>query len=323
MRLAVISDIHGNLHALNEVLADAQKNNVDEYIFVGDYCLSSPYPNECIQRMRELDGAHVIRGNEEKYLENLIGKDQSTWTDGQMQISYYCYRAVSEENLEYLLSRPHSLELIYGDTTLHIAHASDAFIEDREIKEWLPAYIAKRYQGREITETSIQEDMHAYFDQDEKFQQIFTELNQGIYIFGHSHVQWNYCSEDGKKILLNPGSCGLPLDGITGSFPYTILDISEDAHVSLEERRIPYDVDAYIKVLLESDQFVKANVWTKIIAQELKTGREHLFWFLQFAEKYAGEIGDTRRPFALDTWETAYEIWSKRILRDEGGKTQW
>ncbi len=312
MRFAIISDIHGNLHALNAVLEDAERRNIDEFIFVGDYCLSSPYPNECIQRMRDMERAHVIRGNEEKYLENLIGRDQSAWTDGQMQISYYCFREVSKENLEYLLSRPHSLKLTYSDVTLHVAHASDAFIEDREINEWLPAHIAKRYQSREITAESIKADIQDYYDHDTRFQQIFAELESGIYIFGHSHVQWNYRSADGKKILVNPGSCGLPLDGITGSFPYTILDISEDAHVTVEERRIPYDAEAYIKVLLESDQFIKANVWTKIIAQELKTGREHLFYFLQFAEKYAVEIGDTRRPFALDTWETAYEMWRKK-----------
>ena len=193
-----------------------------------------------------------------------------------------------------------------------LAHASDAFIEDCELKEWLPAHITKRYQNREITAESIKADIQDYYDRDTRFQQIFAELESGIYIFGHSHVQWNYRSEDGKKILVNPGSCGLPLDGITGSLPYTIIDIDDAGHVSVKERRIPYDVEEYIKVLVESDQFLKAKVWTRIIARELKTGREHLFYFLQFAEKYAVEIGDARRPFALDTWETAYEIWSEK-----------
>ena len=91
MRFAIISDIHGNLPALDAVLEDTKRNDIDEYIFVGDYCLSNPFPNECIQRMRDLDKKHIVRGNEEKYLENLIGKDQKTWTDGQMQISYFCY----------------------------------------------------------------------------------------------------------------------------------------------------------------------------------------------------------------------------------------
>ena len=47
-RFAVISDIHGNLPALNAVLDDAKKRGINEFIFAGDYCLSGPFPDECI-----------------------------------------------------------------------------------------------------------------------------------------------------------------------------------------------------------------------------------------------------------------------------------
>ena len=55
MRFAIVSDIHGNLPALNAVIEDAEKNNINCYIFVGDYCLSNPYPDEVISRIRNLD----------------------------------------------------------------------------------------------------------------------------------------------------------------------------------------------------------------------------------------------------------------------------
>lgn len=116
MRFAVISDIHGNLPALETVLEDAGNNNVDNHIFAGDYCLSNPYPNECIQRMRDLKKKHIIRGNEEKYLENLIGKDQTKWTDGRckyhitvigllvLTISIFCCRCQIYLNLHTMIS---------------------------------------------------------------------------------------------------------------------------------------------------------------------------------------------------------------------------
>ena len=100
-------------------------------------------------------------------------------------------------------------------------------------------------------------------------------------IFGHSHIQWSYQSTDGKTILINPGSCGLPMDGVMGSIPYTILDISDTGNIIAEERRIPFDMEEYIDILVKSDQFVKANVWSKIIIQELRTAREHMFYFLR------------------------------------------
>ena len=291
MRFAIISDIHGNLPALDAVLEDAKKNDIDSFIFVGDYCLSNPYPNECIERIRYLDKKHIIRGNEEKYLESLIGKDQNTWLDGQMQISYYCYRAISSDNLNFLLSMPNRLKLTYNDVNLHIAHSSEEFIDDCEHKEW----------------SNIQN----YFDNNDRFQQIFSKLECGVYIFGHSHIQWSYQLKEGKTVLINPGSCGLPLDGIMGSIPYTILDISDVGNILVKEKRILFDMKKYIDVFMKSDQFVKANVWSKVIIQELRTAREHLFYFLKFVEEYADKMNDKRRPFMLDTWEKAYELWSE------------
>lgn len=316
MRFAIISDIHGNLPALDAVLEDAKNNNIDSFIFVGDYCLSNPYPDECIQRIRCLEKKHIIRGNEEKYLENLIGKDQGTWNDGQMQISYYCYRAISTDNLNYLLSKPNTLELTYNDVDLHIAHSSAEFIDDCEHKEWSTAQVAKRYMDKDVTSASFRADIRNYFDNNDSFQQIFTQLEHGVYIFGHSHIQWSYQSKDGKTILINPGSCGLPLDGVTGSIPYTILDISDTGNIIVEEKRIPFDMEAYIDVLIKSDQFVKANVWSKIIIRELRTAKEHLFYFLRFVEKYAEAIDDKRRPFMLDTWEKAFKLWEKHIKEE-------
>ena len=307
MRFAIISDIHGNLPALDTVLEDADNNNIDTFIFVGDYCLSNPYPNECIQRIRCLDKKHIIRGNEEKYLENLIDKDQKTWTDGQMQISYYCYRAINADNLDFILSMPNMLKFTYNGVDVHIAHSSEEFIADCEHKDWSTAQVAKRYMDKDVTAASFRADIHNYLDNDDRFQQIFLELDQGVYIFGHSHIQWSYQSTDGKTLLINPGSCGLPLDGVIGSIPYTILDISDTGNITVEARRIPFDMEEYINVLIKSDQFVKANVWSKIIIQELRTAREHLFYFLRFAEEYAKKVDDKRRPFALDTWEKAYE----------------
>ena len=311
MKLAVISDIHGNLPALETVLKDAKSNCVDNYIFVGDYCLSNPYPNECISAIRDLDNKYVIRGNEEKYLENLIDKDQVMWTDGQMQISYYCYRAVSYDNLNFLLSMPATLSLTFHNVNLHVAHSSEEFIEDCEYKEWSSAKVAKRYANRNVTIASFRADLCDYLDNYNKFQQLFAKLEHGIYLFGHSHIQWSYQSKNGKTTLINPGSCGLPLDCVTEGIPYSILDISDSGTVIVDERRIPFDMDAYINTLQNSDQFQKATVWSKIIIKELRSSREHLFFFLKFVERYAEKIGDTRRPFAVDTWENAYQLWEK------------
>ncbi len=314
MKFAIVSDIHGNLPALNAIIADAEKSNIDSFIFAGDYCLSNPYPDQCISRIRNLDKQYSIRGNEESYLERLAGKDQSTWTDGQMQISYYCYQKISPDNMDYLLSLPEQMELVFRGITLYIAHSSEAFIADCEHREWASAKVAMRYKDRRITQEVFHADIYKYLDEDQQFQRTLGELENGIYIFGHSHIQWHYRTDDGRKILINPGSCGLPLDCIDAGIPYTVLDISDRDNIVVEERRVPFQVDEYIEILRQSDQYVRANVWSKVVVRELKTRREHISFFLRFAEEYAARTGDVQRPFSVAAWEKAYELWDGLVL---------
>lgn len=205
------------------------------------------------------------------------------------------------------------MQLDISGITLHLAHSSEKFIADCEHREWLPNKVAMRYKNRKITQTDFQADINKYFNEDNQFRAIFDELENGIYIFGHSHIQWNYQSDDGKKILINPGSCGLPLDYIDTGVPYTILDISDKDNIIVDERRVLFHLDKYIEILRQSEQYAKANIWSKVIIKELKTKREHLFFFLKFTEEYAAQIGDTKRPFSVSTWEKAYELWNASL----------
>ena len=75
---------------------------------------------------------------------------------------------------------------------------------------------------------------------------------------------------------------------------------------------IPFDKNAYIRELMQTGQYREANVWTRVIIREQETALEHMYFFLAFVEQYAKEIGDDRRPFTLETWEKAYEIWQRQ-----------
>ena len=133
-------------------------------------------------------------------------------------------------------------------------------------------------------------------DQDTDFQNRLSGLEEGIYLFGHTHVQWSYKAHGRNTWLVNPGSCGLPLDGIRDTVPYTMIDIAENGTVKVEKIRVP---------------------WSRVILRELLTAREHMAFFLQHAEQYARKIGDFRRPYTMDTWEKAYEDWAAKTVSGE------
>ena len=329
MRFAVLSDIHGNHPALLKVLKDAKERGIDHFIIAGDYCLSGAWPNECIETLKEIPNKQIIRGNEERYLENLIGKDQSKWTDGQMQISYWNYRNIQTKNLDYILSLPQNVDFECNGMKIHVAHASDAFIGEYEFGQFGPGVLAKKYEKMNVTPDILQKDIAEILDNDPVFAEKVNALEEGIYIFGHSHVQWSYKAKDKNLLLINPGSCGLPLDAIEGSIPYSILTIPEDFNtqlsnsqaqsggdyaITLEQIRLPFSKEDYVEQLKLTTQYTEASVWSKVITYELLTAREHLTFFLQFADRYANDHGDHERPFSVKTWEEAYKAWETEIL---------
>ena len=312
MKYAVISDIHGNLPALEAVLADARQQGITRFLFAGDYCISGPWPDECVSAVRGIPDKAVIRGNEEKYLENLVGKDPAQWTDGQMQVSYWTFRNMRKENLEYVLSLPHTAELECGGVKIRMAHSSVDFIGTYPFYTWNSVTIAERNRKPGAVPEKILADIRAEWDRDPAFQAAVSKLEEGVYVFGHSHIQWSYKVRDKEIYLVNPGSCRLPLGGIRDRVPYTVLEIGEAGQVKIEERNLLFDKRAYIEAVRRTSQFREANVWSKVIGRELSFATEHIYYFLQFTENYAREIGDARRPFAPDTWEKAYELWEKQ-----------
>lgn len=109
--------------------------------------------------------------------------------------------------------------------------------------------------------------------------------------------------------------CGLPLDGIKDSVPYTILEITDDGHVIIDERRLPFDKAKYVSAVKKSTQYREANVWTQVIHREQTTALEQMYYFLVFVEQYANDIGDDRRPYSVETWEKAFEIWNRQQVK--------
>lgn len=315
MRYAVLSDIHGNLPALQAVMEDAKSCGVDDFLFAGDYCLSLPYPNEVMEILREAGGCAAVSGNEEEYLRRLEGQDQSLWTDGQMQVSYWCMRNLRPENWRFLCGMPHRLDFYEQGIGIHVTHSSADFIGKSEHARISSSKVARRYTGAFTTHEALLEDTRSHLLQDAGFRATARTLSPGIYIFGHCHVQWHMEAEG--RLFINPGSCGLPLDCCEAGAPYTILDIDGgDAHVL--ERRVDYDLRGLLEDMARSTQHQEAWVWSQLIVRELTTRHEHVNFFLQYAQEYAASIGDAIRPYTVKTWEDAYDKWSNTLCPVNG-----
>jgi predicted phosphodiesterase len=86
MRVAIISDIHSNLEALEAVIADARKKSVSHFVVMGDIVGYGPNPNECVKKVMELDPSISILGNHDLFCTgvkmdmNPIAQQAVDWT---------------------------------------------------------------------------------------------------------------------------------------------------------------------------------------------------------------------------------------------------
>jgi predicted phosphodiesterase len=172
--LGILYDIHGNLDALDVVLADADAVGVDRWLLGGDYGAVSPYPVETLARLRELPNATWIRGNGERWLLEP--------PEDRPEVSevYERFRGqLPDDEVQSLYALAPQAEL---DGVLYV-HGSPLADDDSFAPE-------------------PQEDE----------ERLLAGVHDRTIVFGHSHQQFHRPGPNGTD-LVNPGSVGMPLDG--------------------------------------------------------------------------------------------------------------
>jgi len=105
MRVAALYDIHGNLPALEAVLAEVERERVDAIVVGGDIASGPPQPREVVELVRSLPNAHCIRGNADRLRDREhAGEEGLEWLLSQLD----------EERIDWLEGLPFSVVL--GDT---------------------------------------------------------------------------------------------------------------------------------------------------------------------------------------------------------------
>ena len=307
MKYALIADIHGNMPALSAVIADARAKGVRSFVFLGDYCIGLANPNEVADCIRSLSCSYVVGGNEDTCFSHLTSDNWQTQPRGQYEAVPYYYGLLTEENRKFLRDLPGELTIdINFAPPVHLFHKPQHYFDQCSPCLLNPQYYADGIDRTLFSGESFYSHSRNMLNCDESLKAKLASLSDGVYAFGHTHIQWSWRYE--KKLLISTGSCGLPLD-FNRDAAYCILEwTGTDWIVKLY--RVPYDVDGTVSHTKNSDCAKGLPVWLGVIGRELETAREQAVPFVRFAEKYAMEIGDPVRPFTADTWYAAYDIWS-------------
>ncbi|HYT88662.1 MAG TPA: metallophosphoesterase family protein [Gemmataceae bacterium] len=231
---ALISDIHGNLEALQAVLKDIEKHNVTEIYCLGDVVGYGPNPRECIDQIMQCKV--VLLGNHDQGAMfdpdgfNPPAERAIFWTRGQLEAGNE-NRTVRERRWDFLAERPR----IHRENGFLFVHGS--------ARNPLNEYVFPEdvYNQRKMDRIFALVDRYC-FQGHTHVPGIFTEgASEDLYQF-HPPDDIEYVHRlDGRKTLCNVGSVGQPRDGDWRAC-YVLLDGD-----TIRYRRLEYDIDTTVR----------------------------------------------------------------------------
>lgn len=220
MKIAVISDIHANLIALQEVLKDMASEGCEKVICLGDIVLAGPQPKETIEFFKQQDWL-VIQGNTDKLIAD-FGSDVLQMLQERFPIMAKAIvddiAQLTDDDMSYLSQLPPQVMLEVGGLNLHLVHGSPR-ANNEDIMPGMPIEVVE---------------------------EIIADTQADLILCGHTHTPCGY-QTNSKQTVVNVGSVGRPMTP-TPLACYAVLDI-EDGRFSIKHKFIDYDREFAAKLV--------------------------------------------------------------------------
>ncbi|MDE0960656.1 MAG: metallophosphoesterase family protein [Planctomycetota bacterium] len=240
MRIAVISDIHGNREALDAVFDLLDQQGVDRTLCLGDVVGYGPDPSACLKMVRDRCDV-IVAGNHEHAVLDLLDLDY--FNPIARQATLWTRTQLDEEQLEWIRSWP----LVHHEADFSMVHGS---LDQPDLFD----YIQTTW------------DAHLSFQQ----------LQTPVCFIGHSHVPVTFLLSDviryntddvvelheGLQAIVNVGSVGQPRDGN----PAASVAIYQPEERRIERFRVEYDIEAV-------QQKIRQSGLPEFLADRLAEGR--------------------------------------------------
>lgn len=180
--MAALYDVHGNLDALEAVLADVEHAGVDAIVSGGDL-VSGPQPVEVFERLSARAGVRFVRGNADRLVVEASPGPQA-------ELHGWCASQLGERRLEAVASWPLTVELeLDGLGRTLFCHA-------------VPG---------------ADEPIFTRLTPDEEVARLLGDVAADVVVCGHTHVQFDRALANGPRVV-NAGSVGMPYEGIRGAY---------------------------------------------------------------------------------------------------------
>ncbi|MCA9564686.1 MAG: metallophosphoesterase family protein [Myxococcales bacterium] len=257
MRVAVIADIHGNVPALEAVLADLETHRPDEVVVAGDLVGRGPEGDRVCSIISEL-GWQTIRGNHEDYLLGFRHRKVSPdWlSDPNWAWQRFLAAELSEANVEFISSLP-------------LTTTSKAIPELRVFHGSPQSYT----EG--IGSWTDERTLESHWD----------AVEEDVLVVAHTHRPLE--KRVRKGLIVNVGSVGLPFNGDYRA-QYAVFD-REAGALSVTFRQVEYDREAVRQAYQASGFLDAGGIQARLLLLEIEHARSFLVPFSRWAE----HLGET------------------------------
>ncbi|MCM3691860.1 metallophosphoesterase family protein [Neobacillus niacini] len=234
MKIAFISDIHGNAIALDAVLKDIEQQGIDKIYVLGDICYRGPEPKRSLDLVRSLH-TEVIKGNADEWV--VRGVQEGEVPEKALELMnterQWIVEQLDSSDIDYLNSLPVQLNVRFEGVEITAFHATPTSLFD---------IVLPNADDSEI-ESSFMQTQEAQ-----------------VYVYAHIHKP--YIRFLNGKVIMNIGSVGLPFDGLTKA-SYGLVEI-EDGHLKTSIRRVNYDLE-HVVALYHEVNYPNAEMMSKVI----------------------------------------------------------
>lgn len=267
MRVAVFGDIHGNVAALEAVLADIAQQDVDSMVVLGDVVNAGPDSRVCWQRVQAL-GCPVVRGNHERYVAHYGNPDAPELLEDRFKpVAWSAGQFADAERAKLM----------------------DVLLEHHfpEFPELLFVHATRQSDRGNVSPFMVDADVTPMFVCD-----AFPRCPKLI-IRGHNHLVNTRGLARGElagTTIVTVGAVGMSLAGIPEA-QYALVSRTQKGW-QVQHRAVPYDVDATLRRFQESGYLEAAGGAARLLMREVATGSHHLVPFLRHLDRWtcAGEV---------------------------------
>ncbi|AZA51230.1 metallophosphoesterase [Chryseobacterium carnipullorum] len=230
IQIAIFSDVHGNLPALNAVLEDIERRGIRQKFCLGDLVDFAPWGNEVIEKIRDLNVPCLMGNHDERIAFDIpifpLSKHSEEETNARFIAIDHSKRSMTEENKKFLSQLPFHLKLNYK--------------------------IGNRHWNIQLIHSSLSSnDTYLYeAEDDEVFVNMLEESQSDIVVMGHTHLSFKKSFEN-KKWAVNCGSAGRSKEE-NRLASYVILTMSQEEIIP-EIVQIDYPIEQAVRGIEESD----------------------------------------------------------------------